>query len=64
VESEPIISVIEAREIMGSDADTMTDDEILVLIDRLNSLARGFVLTVQNGEMYETIMKYTKSEND
>lgn len=64
MESEPIISVIEAREIMGSDADTMTDDEILVLIDRLNSLARGFVLTVQNGEMYETIMKYTKSEND
>lgn len=63
-EVQPVISVKEAREIMGTDAESMSDDEIVVLIDRLNSLARGFVLAVQNGVMYETIMKYNKSEND
>jgi len=39
----PVISVLKAREIMGKDADGMTDDEIQELLNQLNSLARIFV---------------------
>ncbi len=46
------ISVAEAREIMGKDADDLSDEALQVLIDQLNSVARGFVAMVLNGDLY------------
>lgn len=48
---EPI-SLPEARMIMGSDADNMSDEALQQLIDQLNSLARGFVQMVLSGDLY------------
>ena len=37
---KPIVSVKEAREILGKDADSMTDEEILNVINTLDLLAK------------------------
>jgi hypothetical protein len=37
---EPVISVKEARKILGADSDDMSDDELLELIGTLDLLAR------------------------
>jgi hypothetical protein len=48
---EPL-SVLEARIIMGDDANALSDEEVQMLIDQLSSLARGFVHMVLNGDLY------------
>ena len=50
--SSPTISLREAREIMGNDADGLTDEALQTLVNQLNSLARGFVQMVLNGDLY------------
>jgi len=40
VRDKPIVSVKEAREILGKDADSMTDEEILNVINTLDLLAK------------------------
>jgi len=50
--NSPAISLREAREIMGNDAMELSDEDLQTLLDRLNSLARGFVQMVLNGDLY------------
>jgi hypothetical protein len=40
---KPIISIKEARKILGSSADGMTDEEILEVIGSLHSIAKGAI---------------------
>jgi len=56
------ISISDAREIMGRDADDLSDEDLQTLIDRLNSLARGFVQAVLNGDVYAVFMEYNRGE--
>jgi hypothetical protein len=56
------ISLNEAREILGKDADHLSDDALRALIDQLNSLARGFVQAVLNGDAYAVFMEYNRGE--
>lgn len=37
---KPVVSLVEARKLLGNDAIGMTDDEILNVIDTLNLLAK------------------------
>lgn len=46
------ISLKEAREILGKDAEQMTDEALQKLLDQLNSLARDFVQMVLKGDLY------------
>lgn len=59
---ESRISVSDAREIMGNDADSLSDEDLQILIDQLNSLARGFVQAVLNGDAYAVFMEYNRGE--
>jgi len=56
------ISISDAREIMGNDADSLSDEDIQTLIDQLNSLARGFVQAVLNGDTYAVFMEYNRGD--
>jgi hypothetical protein len=44
--SDDFITVSRAREVMGSDADNMSDEEVQDIIDKLSALALAFVGTV------------------
>ncbi len=56
------ISINDAREIMGEDADELSDEDLQTLIDRLNSLARSFVQAVLNGDAYAVFMEYNRGQ--
>jgi hypothetical protein len=56
------ISISDAREIMGEDADGLSDEDLQTFIDQLNSLARGFVQAVLNGDAYAVLMEYNRGE--
>jgi len=56
------ISIGDARKIMGKDADELSDETLQDLIDQLNSLARGFVQAVLNGDAYAVFMEYNRGE--
>lgn len=45
-----VISVEEAREILGKDGEKLTDDEIVKLIDDLDGIARATIRAYTRGE--------------
>lgn len=57
-----VISVEEARRILGSDGEEFSEEEIEEIIRSLNTLARGFVSMVLNGDAYAVFMEYNKSK--
>jgi hypothetical protein len=48
----PIVTIKTARRLLGKDADTLTDAEIITLVDKLEQIAGAFisekVLNMQN----------------
>lgn len=46
-----IMSLEEARRILGEEGDKMTDDQLTRLIDDLDGLARAFIRSFRSGEI-------------
>lgn len=55
-----IMTTEEAREILGSDAQGMSDEAIQELVSQLSSLARAYVQSILRGEVdVEALVKTT-----
>ena len=46
-----VITIEEARELLGDSAKNMSDEEIDKVVDNLDSLARAFIQSYLRGEM-------------
>jgi len=46
-----IISLKEARKLLGKDGKDLSDEEVEKLVDDLSALARAFIQSVQRGEI-------------
>ncbi len=56
-----IISLEEARDLLGDDSKSLNDEELEKLIDNLDSLARAYIQAVLRGEMKMTSKPSTSS---